>query len=67
MISTLLTEAADDLDQLVNTFPGTCGVPIKYQRAMRARLKTELDNYRARTVDRCQAALKSLDEQGCEP
>lgn len=66
VISTLLTETADDLVQLGQTFPGTCGVPAKYQAAIRKRLKEELDSFRERVVDRCHAATKSLDDQAAE-
>lgn len=66
VVSTLLTETGDDLGQLGETFPGTCGIPVKYQAALRKRLKEELDAFRERTVDRCNAATKSLDDQAAE-
>lgn len=62
VISTMLTETGDDLDQIALSLPTTCGVPVAYQPALAARLKEVLDDFRVRTVTRLHAALKTLSE-----
>ena len=62
VISTMLTEIGDDLDQICLSLPKTSGVPVAYQTALANRLKEMTDDFRDRTVTRLNAALKALSD-----